>query len=338
MDSQWRFVRHPSATAKQQLRASNKIASRIELVPPVRSYVVVVSGVCAVDLKFPRLRVARTRKMDVDDSQLQLYFDTVLELTRNAGKIVREHHNKGKKVTIKSCDVDLVTETDQQVEKLLVTSLLTKFPGHKYIGEEAVADGKPCELTDEPTWIIDPVDGTMNFVHGYPNFCISVALWIKKKPSIGIIYNPILELMFTAQTGKGAFLNGNRISTSSVKDLEKGLLAMEFGTSRDPEKMAVVMENTQILLPLLHGIRSSGSAALNMAMVAMGGADCYFEFGIHVWDIAAGVPLIQEAGGFVSDPAGGELDPLSRRVLVASNEEFAKKIIPHLKQHYPERD
>ncbi|GLH15237.1 Inositol-1-monophosphatase, partial [Gryllus bimaculatus] len=233
MDSQWRFVRHPSATAKQQLRATNKIASRIELVPPVRSHVVVVSGVCVVDLKFPRLRVARIRKMDVDDSQLQLYFDTVLELTRNAGKIVREQHNKGKKVTIKSCDVDLVTETDQQVEKLLVTSLLTKFPGHKYIGEEAVADGKPCEL-----------------------------------------------------------------------NLEKGLLAMEFGTSRDPEKMVVVMENTQILLPLLHGIRSSGSAALNMAMVAMGGADCYFEFGIHIWDIAAGVPLIQEAGGFVSDPAG----------------------------------
>ncbi|GLH08698.1 Inositol-1-monophosphatase [Gryllus bimaculatus] len=178
----------------------------------------------------------------------------------------------------------------------------------RYIGEESVADGQLIELTDNPTWIIDPIDGTMNFIHGYPNFCISIGLWIKKKPYIGIVYNPILELMFTAQIGKGAFLNGNCISTSSVTELDKALMLTEFGNTRTPESMSMVMENLRRLLPLTHGVRVCGASALNIAMVAMGGADVFYQAGLYIWDLAAGVLLVQEAGGFVSDPAVEKMD------------------------------
>lgn len=114
----------------------------------------------------------------------------------------------------KSGEIDLVTETDQQIEKLLIDSLSKQFPDHKFIGEESVAEGSQCSLTNCPTWIIDPIDGTMNFVHSFPHSCISIALFVNQKPSIGIIYNPVLNQLFTARKGKGAFLNGERITVS----------------------------------------------------------------------------------------------------------------------------
>nr|CAD7259998.1 unnamed protein product [Timema shepardi] len=138
-------------------------------------------------------------------------------------KLIKERIWGPKLVVEKSCEVDLVTETDQQIEKLLISSLQKHFPDHKFIGEESVADGAKCELTASPTWIIDPVDGTMNFVHGYPNVCVSVALWVDKESQLAIVYNPVLEQLFTARRGKGAFLNGSRIHASK----ETGALLVE---------------------------------------------------------------------------------------------------------------
>lgn len=156
-------------------------------------------------------------------------------------------------VDTKSCDVDLVTETDQKIEKLLISGLSSEFPDHKFIGEESVADGGNCTLTDDPTWIIDPIDGTMNFVHGFPHSCISIGLFSNKEPHVAIIYNPMLEQLFTAQTGKGAFLNDKQIRVSRQTELSKALLAVEGGTSRDVAKMQSVFDNMQILAPLVHG-------------------------------------------------------------------------------------
>lgn len=147
----------------------------------------------------------------------------------------------------------MVTETDQQVEKLLIKGLSTAFSDHKFIGEESVADGAQCALTDAPTWVIDPVDGTMNFVHSFPHSCISIALLINQVPEIGIIYNPMLDQLFTAKRGSGAYLNGRKISVSDKSSLSEALVMMEFGTSRDPEKMKVVLENQQSLMPSVHG-------------------------------------------------------------------------------------
>lgn len=276
--------------------------------------------------------------MGLENLPMDTYFEKALELVKEAGTIVRDQVKKAKSVETKSCDKDLVTETDKQVENHVFSGLRKSFENHSYIGEESTSNGKVGELTDNPTWIIDPVDGTMNFVHGYPNFCISLALWINKKPCLGIVYNPVLDQMFTAQRGKGTYLNGDRIYCSKEKELGKSLVTMEFGTSREEGRVKTVYKNVQNLLPVLHGLRSSGSAALNMAMVAMGAAEGYYEFGIHIWDIAAGIILIEEAGGVVVDPLGGELDPLSRRILGCCSQEIAQQMIPHLEQYYPERD
>ncbi|XP_026472322.1 inositol monophosphatase 1 isoform X2 [Ctenocephalides felis] len=264
------------------------------------------------------------------------YYDTALNLVKEAGEIVRNASAKKKTVQMKSSDIDLVTETDQLVEQILIGRLQAEFPDHKFIGEESIANGAQCILTDSPTWIIDPIDGTMNFIHGFPNFCISIALLVNKVIEIGIVYNPLLDKLFTAQKNKGAFLNGKAIKVSQEVELEKALLVVEFGTSKNPEKMKNVMENFQKITPIVHGIRSMGSAALNMAMVAMGAADANFEFGIHAWDIAAGILIVEEAGGIVLDPSGGPLDLMSRRVLCASSKELAIKLSENLVQFYPE--
>lgn len=147
----------------------------------------------------------------------------------------------------------MVTETDRAVEKLLIDSLSKHFPDHKFIGEESVSAGVQCILTEAPTWIIDPIDGTMNFVHSFPHSCISIALFINRKPEIGIIYNPVLNQLFTACKGKGAYLNGNQIKVSNKISLAEALIMIEFGTSRDLEKSKVVLENQQILMGQVQG-------------------------------------------------------------------------------------
>ncbi|XP_076656084.1 inositol monophosphatase 1-like [Halictus rubicundus] len=263
---------------------------------------------------------------------------TVLRLVKEAGSIVREKINQPQDPMIKSCEVDLVTEWDQKVEKLLVEGISSKFPDHKFIGEEESSLGGKIEFTDAPTWIIDPIDGTMNFVHSLPHTCISIALVINKVTEIRVVYNPILEQFFTARKGQGAFLNGAPIRVSGEKELRKALVMMEMGTSRDPEKMKVVLANANNIPAQVHGIRALGSAALNMCMVAMGGADVSFEFGIHAWDIAAGDIIVREAGGVCIDPAGGPFDLMSRRALCASTMELAQSLAEILVQYYPERD
>ncbi|XP_053646424.1 inositol monophosphatase 1 isoform X6 [Cherax quadricarinatus] len=239
---------------------------------------------------------------------------------------------------MKSSAVDLVTETDKAVEKLLITGLSSAFPDHKFIGEESVAGGEKCVLTDEPTWIIDPVDGTMNFVHSFPYTCISVALWVNKDAEVGIVYNPILEHMFTALKGQGAYLNDEKISASGETDLSKALVFSEMGTSHDPEKVDTVITNITTLLTKVHGIRAMGSCTLNMCHVALGGVDACFEFGIHSWDTAAAYLVVKEAGGVIIDTEGGPFDLMRRRVLCASTQELAEKIAKLLKQYQPERD
>ncbi|XP_069191107.1 inositol monophosphatase 1 isoform X7 [Procambarus clarkii] len=181
-------------------------------------------------------------------------FSVALKLVKEGGNLVRDAIKKTKNVEIKSSVVDLVTESDKAVEKLLITGLSKAFTDHKFIGEESVAAGEKCVLTDEPTWIIDPIDGTMNFVHSFPYTCISVALWVNKEAEIGIVYNPVLEQMFTAIKGQGAFLNDEKISASGETDLGQALVFSEMGTSRDPEKVDTVITNITTLMTKVHGV------------------------------------------------------------------------------------
>lgn len=166
---------------------------------------------------------------------------------------MKEKLNAPRTTEVKSSNIDLVTETDKAVEELLINNLHEKFPSHKFIGEESVAAGEKCQLTSDPTWIIDPIDGTMNFVHGFPHCCISIALFVNESPMIGIIYNPNVEQLFTARKGQGAFLNGKRIQVSHETELSRALLMVEMGTSRDAEKYEVVFENQKTLIPAVHG-------------------------------------------------------------------------------------
>lgn len=124
---------------------------------------------------------------------------------------------------------------------------------YSFIGEEATSEGAKCELTDAPTWIIDPVDGTLNFVHSFPHSCISIALLVKKQAEIAIIYNPVLKQLFTARRGQGAFYNGDSIHVSDQKELSQALVVAEFGTSRDEKKLDIMLENFRKILQASHG-------------------------------------------------------------------------------------
>ncbi|XP_058064096.1 inositol monophosphatase 1-like [Anopheles bellator] len=263
-------------------------------------------------------------------------YEHVLGLVESAGSLIASRNSDRKRVLEKSSNIDLLTETDQQVERMLMDGISAKYPDHRFIGEEETSEGKKAELTDAPTWIIDPVDGTMNFVHSFPHSCISIALLVAQTTEIAIIFNPIVGQKFTARRGKGAFLNGKPIRVSEETRFAYALATTEFGTSREEEKTAVVLENIGKLIRQIHGMRSLGSAALNMAMVALGGADFNYEFGIHAWDIAAGDLLVREAGGVCLDPAGGPLDLMSRRVLCASTQELADQVVAALTQYYPQ--
>ncbi|ELU03964.1 hypothetical protein CAPTEDRAFT_159956 [Capitella teleta] len=158
-----------------------------------------------------------------------------------------------KQVEMKCSMADLVTETDQMVEKMIISTLKEHFPTHCFIGEESVAAGEKCVLTDAPTWVIDPVDGTNNFVHTFPFVAVSIALMINKQAEIGIVYNPLLKEMYSARKGQGAFCNGKKLKCSSVKDLGQALVATEFGSQRDPEILDKKFRNMRSIIEKAHG-------------------------------------------------------------------------------------
>lgn len=140
-------------------------------------------------------------------AELDEFYDVCLKLTKEVGVVINKAFNEPKNITLKTADYDLVTETDKQVEEILILGLQKSFPDHKVIAEETASkEGGVFELTNEPTWIIDPIDGTLNFVHTYPLVAVSIALLINKRPVIGIVYNPVLEQLYTARAGKGAYL------------------------------------------------------------------------------------------------------------------------------------
>lgn len=267
---------------------------------------------------------------------LDLYCEAAVSLAKEAGEIIKAAWKKKKNIAAKTSDVDLVTETDQQVEKVLLEGFKSKFPDHRFIGEESTAAGMKAELTDAPTWIIDPVDGTMNFIHGFPYCAVSIGLAINKEVVVGVVYNPILDQMFTACKGKGAYCNGSKLEVSHQKELALALLVVEHVLAR--YRAEVADANVKTLLSSCHGLRAMGSAALNMCHVASGACDAYFEFGIHCWDIAAGSLIVLEAGGVVMDTETGPLDMMERRVLCASSLELAEAVSKKLQHVRLERD
>ncbi|XP_026169282.1 inositol monophosphatase 1 [Mastacembelus armatus] len=265
--------------------------------------------------------------------------DHAVAIARKAGEVVREALGDDRKVTLKSSSVDLVTQTDQQVEKLIIQSVKDKFPTHRFIGEESVAAGEACDLTDSPTWIIDPIDGTTNFVHAFPFVAVSIGFSVNKQMEFGVVYSCLEDKMFTARRGKGAFCNGEPLQVSNQKDIEQSIIATEFGSSRDPDTVDKIFSSLRNILCIpVHGVRSAGSAAINMCLVASGCVDAYYEIGIHVWDIAAGALIVSEAGGVLMDVEGGGVDLLSRRIIAANSRTIAERVVKEIDAFSPPRD
>lgn len=274
-----------------------------------------------------------SEEIDLDDC-----YKTALDLAEQAGKMISESVYNSKRIQTKSGNVDFVTETDKEVENFLINSFKAKYPLHKFIGEESKAAGIHSELTNSPTWIIDPVDGTMNFVHTYPFVAVSIGLAVNKEVVLGVVYNPLLKRLYEARKGHGAFCNGVKLQVSGQTDLSQSLLLSEMGSSRQPEKIELVFTNMRHLITKIHSFRASGSGALNMCSIAAGEADAYYEFGLHCWDIAAGTIIVREAGGTVVDTEGGPLDIMCRRVLCAGSPQLAESLSKELKHMVLERD
>nr|XP_019967549.1 PREDICTED: inositol monophosphatase 1-like [Paralichthys olivaceus] len=250
-----------------------------------------------------------------------------LTVAKQASEVVLSAIQQQKEVKLKSSPADLVTETDQQVEKILINSIKNRYPLHRFIGEESVAAGESVELSDAPTWIIDPIDGTVNFVHRFPFVAVSIAFTVNKQTEFGIVYSCVEDKLFYAQRGRGAFVNGEPLHASGQEDVSRCLVVTEIGAERDDLALSTMTSNIFRLLKLpVHGVRALGTAAVDMCQVATGGADAYYHIGMHCWDIAASAIIVQEAGGVVTDTDGSVFDMMSRRVIAASSSAVALRI------------
>ncbi|XP_071083700.1 inositol monophosphatase 1-like [Haliotis cracherodii] len=271
--------------------------------------------------------------VQVSSQQLQEFLDFAVEVAKKAGEMIKDGFSKKKNVETKQSNADLVTETDQAVEKWVIGYINERYPSHKFIGEETTDGDVPCDFTDDLTWIVDPIDGTTNFVHSIPEVSYSMGLTANKEVIVGVVYIPVLDLMYTSMKGHGSYCNGRKLAVSSVEDLKQSIVIHEGGSSRVPAVVDTKMKNIHSIVNHSHGIRAYGSAAINFCRVADGQGEAYVEYGIHCWDFAAGMLIAEEAGAYVMDPDGGPCDLMKRRVLVACGEKVARElsaILTHL--------
>lgn len=232
------------------------------------------------------------------------------ELAREAGSLLMSYFGK---VAIEyKGDADLVTKADRTSEKLIVDHIRRRWPDHDLIGEE----GSRNETGSDYRWYVDPLDGTTNFAHGYPVFCVSLALEYKHERMAGVIFDPNRNEMFAAAKGSGATLNGEGIRVSRTPRLQESLIATGFPSHKRHKNPNIHFYHQLTLRS--HGVRRAGSAALDLCYVACGRYDSFWEFNLNPWDTAAGVLIVEEAGGKVTNFSGNPFSIDSRQVL-ASN-------------------
>lgn len=237
--------------------------------------------------------------------------DGFLACVRQAGGVVRAQWNDVKEIAFKG-RIDLVTQTDLAVEKMLLEGLPALLPGSTVLAEESHVSLDPGALT----WIVDPVDGTTNYAHGLPIVAVSVALWKDGRAELAAVYLPMLEELFWAVRGQGAFLNGRRIAVSREDAMQNSLIATGFPYSFYTE-VDQICERLRRVLLASQGVRRMGSAAVDLAYTACGRFEGYYETGLKPWDTAAGWLLVEEAGGKVSG-LDGNYD-LGGHMIVATN-------------------
>ncbi len=255
---------------------------------------------------------------------MQPMLNIAVRAARAAGNIIIRQFDRAQDLpaTEKSKN-DYVTEVDKQAEAVIIDTLLKAYPKHAILAEEGGAQGK-----SEYVWIIDPLDGTTNFMHGFPHFAVSIALQHKGKLQQAVIYDPLRQELFTTSRGDGAYLNDRRIRVSKRKNLDGALLGtgFPFGESANIDRF---LDTCRTLMPVTAGIRRAGAATLDLAYVACGRLDGFWEFGLKPWDIAAGALLIEEAGGVVCS-IDTDKEYLTSGNIVSGNPyilEFLKEIV-----------
>lgn len=247
-------------------------------------------------------------------------FEAIIESVLMAGDILRKYYENGNfSISKKTISYDLVTTADKESQEIIISYLSSKFPRIPILGEEG------AELKEyERAFFVDPLDGTLNFVHKIPFFAVSIGYWEDNEPKVGVVYDPIRKDLFYAKKGEGAFLNGKRIYVSSPSSLENSIFVT--GWPYDKYKMEKAINSANKLLKYTE-YRALGSASLELCYVGMGSFDGYFEFGLYPWDLAGGVLIAMEAGARISKTNGEEFNLFDGEILAIAPsiyEEFLK--------------
>jgi myo-inositol-1(or 4)-monophosphatase len=239
--------------------------------------------------------------------------ELAVSIAREAGALQRQRCSEARIIETKSSAIDLVTDVDRASERLILARLEAERPRDGILSEEAGAR----EGENGWVWVIDPLDGTTNYAHGFPHFAVSIGIERDGTREIGVVYDPMKEELFAAERGGGATLNGEPIRVSRTSELERALLATGFGYDVHSAKIDNIEYFTRFI-KRAQAVRRAGSAALDLAYVACGRFDGFWELSLHPWDVAAGYLLVEEAGGTVSSLSGGP-PPRSGSDVVASN-------------------
>jgi len=253
------------------------------------------------------------------------YLDTAVKAAMESGSVLMANLGNVNSVSLKAKN-DLVTEVDFLSEKLIVDLIKSNHPDHSILAEE----GGESDDVSEYRWLIDPIDGTMNYAHSYPFFSVSIALEYKGEIILGVVYDPVKKEMFSAESGKGACLNGKFIAPSRTDNLEDGLLATGF-LHTDENIVEANLVNFCNFSRSARGVRRDGSAALDLCYVACGRYDGFWELGLNPWDTAAGAFIVKESSGKVTNLTGGNFT-VYKGEIVASNGLIHDQMIDHLVQ------
>lgn len=250
--------------------------------------------------------------------------DIAKEAALTAGKFLEKNYDRQTEIEFKGA-IDLVTQKDRESQQMIYKIIKNHFPQHSILGEEDLNVEKDKELL----WLIDPIDGTTNFAHSLPIFCVSIAFMEKGIPQVGVVYVPLLDELFHAVRGKGAFLNKKQIHVSKKTELGKSLLGTGFPYDRRVSEINNVDHFNKFIVRALC-IRRMGSAAIDLCYTAAGRFDGYWELKLFPWDSAAGMLMVEEAGGTVTDFSGNPFDPFKKECL-ASNSHIHSQMLEVLK-------
>lgn len=245
-----------------------------------------------------------------------------IQAAQEAGALALRRFRQPQEIRRKG-PADPVTQTDEEAEELIVSTIRRIFPHHEFLGEE----GHRAPADAEYLWVIDPIDGTRNYAHGVPFFCTSIALARHGRIVAGVIHDPILKETFHAEAGKGAYLNGQPIHVSHKTKLEDAILSLSLVPAQQVHNAHVALPMLVHLQPVVESVRIMGSAALHLAYVACGRFDVGFQDSVHAWDVLAGVLLVQEAGGIVTDLMGQPMSTSSHDCIVANNASFHSAVL-----------